>query len=1223
MAVAVQDFITLSGTAYDTLDWSSGQTRIIKDNVSGDLLVWKWKSGDNKMPLYSSQDNGATWSLVVSDASGASGSQPNWIQSVWQDTTNGNVHCVSSSSSNVYAYTRFALTRSGGHVTGYSIDRAAYSLPTHSFDASSDRRADIKTVTNGGVEQVVICFQGGTTAGPNTDLRVYMCIMSSLTGSSTSTGLLTTGTDTQVYSHTTGGNIANHVFQALLVQEKTSETVYCVVGKFNTDYAESFSASSDWDLFAIPFTPVAGTWVQQTAVPVHSIPGGGSTPPDLLSVSGAAGVASIMYYGENGIGFAKFDASGTLTDRYVTEPYTTGTRCGFGSHTTDGTNILCMYGTYGSVGGSPASASGYWNGSAWVITALSTGGAEAWFNYQHDGSSPLQHFGMWGKGSTLAQTRTADAIAGTWTYTLDQNAFRARNDDGSETTATWVASQSTNPTAPKDTNLRLRYMLDAAGLAPSNTYQLEYKLSTDTNYLKVPLDSSSNIASVGTMGTGTSSTSTTTIVTTTATNALAIGDTGIIIISADNTSTTDGDHSEVTGVVDSAGNTWTKLAEYTNSQSSAAAGATVSVWMCYASVAVPIGSTVTATFGSARVDKTTSIWKFTSNRKLQQSTTATHATTAAANGFGSNTFSGLPSKQRLYIMGGSKEANSTTALTPSTSFTVTTPQRSRNNASAIMTRGEFRVNTSTGETSNPTLAVSGFAVSVFIALEETPPPITMSASSNITASAATATTSQLTGGSGSFTAGRISDDTNPMPAITIGSGGNSEFEWCVQALSANGVADAQVYNLRVTNNGTILDTYTNSLAWTIGSSGGNVYNVTLSESGSASDALTSAWSGSSALSESGTATSTFSTAASLLAAIAETITAADTQTSGIASSQSLTEAASAADASTAAMQLPSAITEAGTAADVVAAIQLFAATINEAVTASDALTTAANALAALTESATGDDVVTNILQAQAAQSESGTAADSISNGQSQSASLAETASAADVNAATLTQNDGITEAGSASDALSSAFVANSAITESGSSADSLSSTGAVYSQSIAETGTAADTVAANQIAAAGVNESLSAADVIASAAAFVSALTEAITATEIVSWSGAVYSVDIAETATLSDLLASAQQLAATVVETQSSSDVIAAIQNLQSALSESANSIDALSSGGSIAAAIVEAATAADAYSIFNQFDLPPLTRIGAVPMRQRVSAIPLSTNRFIVVRWQQRVIH
>jgi hypothetical protein len=95
----------------------------------------------------------------------------------------------------------------------------------------------------------------------------------------------------------------------------------------------------------------------------------------------------------------------------------------------------------------------------------------------------------------------------------------------------------------------------------------------------------------------------------------------------------------------------------------------------------------------------------------------------------------LASAARLYFRGLGKEANSATSMTPSTSFTQITGTRSRNNADAIMLRGEFRINTSTGETSNPTLAVSGDNAGIFMALVEADPDTTAPTVSSKTVSA--------------------------------------------------------------------------------------------------------------------------------------------------------------------------------------------------------------------------------------------------------------------------------------------------------------------------------------------------------------------------------------------------------------------------------------------------------------------------------------------------------
>lgn len=59
--------------------------------------------------------------------------------------------------------------------------------------------------------------------------------------------------------------------------------------------------------------------------------------------------------------------------------------------------------------------------------------------------------------------------------TIDQEGFRFRNDNGTETTATWLAAQDTNITQPKSTNTRLRVLLNTTLDRSSEDYQLEYR----------------------------------------------------------------------------------------------------------------------------------------------------------------------------------------------------------------------------------------------------------------------------------------------------------------------------------------------------------------------------------------------------------------------------------------------------------------------------------------------------------------------------------------------------------------------------------------------------------------------------------------------------------------------------------------------------------------------------------------------------------------------------
>lgn len=231
------------------------------------------------------------------------------------------------------------------------------------------------------------------------------------------------------------------------------------------------------------------------------------------------------------------------------------------------------------------------------------------------------------------------------------------------------------------------------------------------------------IASVGTLGTGAHSTSASSFTFTTATNTLAAGDYGVLTVVTDNIATADGVSNNHTTVSGGTG-TWFKLGEYTNSPGGVAAdGATTSVWMFAASGTVNTGTTITITLSSNATDKTCSFWKFTvaAGKLLASTNTPLTSEVTASNDFGSSAFSGLASTARLYYRGLGKEANSTTNITVSTNFSAISAARSRNNAAAMIVRGEFRINTSTGETSNPTLAVSGDTAGVFVTLEELDP----------------------------------------------------------------------------------------------------------------------------------------------------------------------------------------------------------------------------------------------------------------------------------------------------------------------------------------------------------------------------------------------------------------------------------------------------------------------------------------------------------------------
>ena len=60
---------------------------------------------------------------------------------------------------------------------------------------------------------------------------------------------------------------------------------------------------------------------------------------------------------------------------------------------------------------------------------------------------------------------------------MSQTDFRARNDDGSETTATWKADANTNWTQDTDENFRVRFLLTCDAVEMISAYQLQYNLN--------------------------------------------------------------------------------------------------------------------------------------------------------------------------------------------------------------------------------------------------------------------------------------------------------------------------------------------------------------------------------------------------------------------------------------------------------------------------------------------------------------------------------------------------------------------------------------------------------------------------------------------------------------------------------------------------------------------------------------------------------------------------
>lgn len=227
-----------------------------------------------------------------------------------------------------------------------------------------------------------------------------------------------------------------------------------------------------------------------------------------------------------------------------------------------------------------------------------------------------------------------------------------------------------------------------------------------------------SITNVGTCTSVGSAVSGTTLVMTIAVQCDAPNE-AILWTTFDNTATTDADHSEVTSVVDSKSNTWSKLREFTNGVGSAGAGITISAWRSRLTTTLLTSDTVTITYANTITAKAGRIHAFSSTNALQVAANPTQNATDASNGFGSLSISSLPSKEYLFVRFGGKETGSNVEITPTTNYTVMGVTRSDNNTTLSVTlRGEYHIFTATGDTSNPTLTVNADNVSVYLALEE-------------------------------------------------------------------------------------------------------------------------------------------------------------------------------------------------------------------------------------------------------------------------------------------------------------------------------------------------------------------------------------------------------------------------------------------------------------------------------------------------------------------------
>lgn len=226
-----------------------------------------------------------------------------------------------------------------------------------------------------------------------------------------------------------------------------------------------------------------------------------------------------------------------------------------------------------------------------------------------------------------------------------------------------------------------------------------------------------SFASVGSLGTSTENTSDTSAVLTT-TAQLDAGNLGIVAFALDNFNGTDADHSEVTGVVDSSGNTWTKLIEYTNGQTGAGLGATVSVWYTIAASTLALGGTVTGTLANAVTGKAISGWEFTLTAGATLVTESSTQAVGDAADPAAIALSGLNNVEHLWFHALALESAALTYTQDSDYTDIDSATGGGAGAAGMGIYGGFRIVTGTGDTVDVATSSARDHAQVLVALVE-------------------------------------------------------------------------------------------------------------------------------------------------------------------------------------------------------------------------------------------------------------------------------------------------------------------------------------------------------------------------------------------------------------------------------------------------------------------------------------------------------------------------
>lgn len=401
---------------------------------------------------------------------------------------------------------------------------------------------------------------------------------------------------------------------------------------------------------------------------------------------------------------------------------------------------------------------------------------------------------------------------------VEQEGFRFRNDDGSESAATWKAIQDTNVTSPLSSNIRLRMLVNSIDNPDSTAYRLYYKKSTDSTYVPVLIGATSALPTFVNAGTVTRGT-----------GAIApalpasLEQNDILLLFIETGGGTAGANPAIT---DEAGGTWTQVADSPQS-----VGTTPDTdpytklavfWSRYN------GTQTAPTVNDSGNHQTARILAFrgceTSGDPWNVTSGGTEAASDTSGTIGGDTTTVDNCLIVAAITGsGDPAANGTAGFSLWANADLANVTERSDMQSTTGSGGDLGI--ATGELASQgaygdttvTLVTAGYKAFMTIALKPPAKPIYIATSANITASGEV-TTVQLTAPSGKatsdFDAGRMWDDENGTDSVDITEDNYTELEWCLQAQTP--AVNDDIYQFRVYAGGVALNTYSFTPEWTIG-----------------------------------------------------------------------------------------------------------------------------------------------------------------------------------------------------------------------------------------------------------------------------------------------------------------------------------------------------------------------------------------------------------------------